>query len=228
MKEYILTKFNEILSELEKVSGVKESWEDFLMVLAKYEEGVKESELQKSIQNLVEIIPFEKIVDGIEYLAKIVKNFPTAYIYKQICCVQNQYLKEKNNYLTELKNILSELATPTIRIWKDVVLLPLIGTLDSERAQSMSEKLLEFISETRAKIAIIDVTGVPIIDTVVGGYLIEMFNAVKLMGCDVILTGIKPNIAHTLVKIGIDFNMVIVKRDLESGLKYAISEIEEK
>jgi len=228
LKEYLLTKFNEILSELEKVSGVKEGWEDFLIVLAKYEEGVKESELQKSIQNLFEIIPFEKVVDGIEYLEKIVKNFPAGYVYKQICCVQDQYLKEKNNYLTELKNVLSELATPTIRIWKDVVLLPLIGTLDSERAQSMSEKLLEFISETRAKIAIIDVTGVPIIDTVVGGYLIEMFNAVKLMGCDVILTGIKPNIAHTLVKIGIDFNMVIVKRDLESGLKYAISEIEEK
>lgn len=125
-RETILRKINQILLELEKISGRKIEWENILMFLAKSEGEISEIELQEELSNLFEAIPFEKILKGIEYLEKSIESFPTKIIYKNLCLVQNRNIKEKNTYLGELKNVLSELATPTIRIWKDVILLPLI------------------------------------------------------------------------------------------------------
>ncbi|MGB9879836.1 MAG: STAS domain-containing protein, partial [Anaerolineae bacterium] len=129
--------------------------------------------------------------------------------------------------LDELQKMLTELATPIIRIWTDVLLIPLIGSLDATRAQTMAETLLSRTSANRAKVVVVDVTGVPVIDTMVGGFLIEMFAAVRLLGAEVILTGIKPEVAHTLVKLGVDFSTVNIARDLEDALRRAVSIIEE-
>lgn len=175
------------------------------------------------IFNLLDRISEKELSDGIGLLHAKIENFPIVDVYKALTEVLGDMNRENQMRITELCDILAELATPIIRLWQDVLLVPVIGTLDSQRAQSMAEKLLESTAAARAKVVIVDVTGVPMIDTVVGGFLIEMFNAVKLLGSDVILTGIKPEIAHTIVKIGVDFNMIIIKRDLESALKYAIS-----
>jgi rsbT co-antagonist protein RsbR len=164
------------------------------------------------------------VSDGIGLLYKKIDNFPAVDAYKAIIDVLGKKNYANQMRIAELHDVLAELATPIIRLWQDVILVPVIGTLDSQRAQNMAEKLLESIADTRAKVVIVDVTGVSMIDTIVGEFLIEMFSAVKLLGSDVILTGIKPEIAHTLVKLSIDFNMVIIKRDLESALKYAIRE----
>ncbi|MBC7343507.1 MAG: STAS domain-containing protein [Clostridia bacterium] len=157
-----------------------------------------------------------------------VPAFPTAELLPLVLELCGELSHDREQAVRELENMLSELATPIIRIWTEVLLVPLIGSLDTDRAQAMAERLLERASSTRAKVVIVDVTGVPTIDTAAGGFLIEMFSAVKLLGTEVILTGLKPEIAHTLVKLGIDFRMVVIARDLEDALRQAIVMLEEE
>ncbi|ACA59224.1 STAS domain-containing protein [Candidatus Desulforudis audaxviator] len=156
-----------------------------------------------------------------------VPTFPTAELLLLVMELWGERHRERDQIQRELERMLSELATPIIRIWREILLLPLIGGLDSDRAQGMAERLLDRVSATRARVVVVDVTGVPTIDTVAGGFLIETFSAVKLLGTEVILTGLKPEIAHTLVKLGIDFRMVAIARDLEDALRQAIAMIEE-
>jgi len=156
-----------------------------------------------------------------------VPTFPTAELLLLVMELWGERRRERDQIQRELERMLSELATPIIRIWREILLLPLIGGLDSDRAQGMAERLLDRVSATRARVVVVDVTGVPTIDTVAGGFLIETFSAVKLLGTEVILTGLKPEIAHTLVKLGIDFRMVAIARDLEDALRQAIAMIEE-
>lgn len=156
-----------------------------------------------------------------------IPTFPTAELLPLILELCGELRHDSEQAVRELERMLSELATPIIRIWREILLVPLIGSLDSDRAQGMAERLLERVSATRAKVVVVDVTGVPTIDTAAGGFLIETFSAVKLLGTEVILTGLKPEIAHTLVKLGIDFRMVAIARDLEDALRQAIAMIEE-
>ncbi|MBO8127542.1 MAG: STAS domain-containing protein [Firmicutes bacterium] len=224
MKDKIISRLDELVEELAKGDEQKKAWEDFLVDFAEVcgKADFKE-ELKAPISNLLQYISEKELSEGIGLLYAKIDNFPAVDIYKAFIEVLGEINRENQMRITELRDILAELATPIIRLWQDVLLVPIIGTLDSQRAQSMAEKLLESTAATRAKFVIVDVTGVPVIDTIVGGFLIEMFSAVKLLGSDVILTGIKPEIAHTLVKLGVDFNMVIIKRDLESALTYAVS-----
>lgn len=223
MKEAIIYNLKALVEGLARSDDLKKEWEDFLVNLADAfgSEDMKER-IKEPLKNLLNFVDVSALVRGMEFLNARIEGFPLAEMLKIAIEVLGEIKKEKETRIRELGDILAELATPIIRIWQDILLVPLIGTLDSHRAQNMAEKLLEKTASTRAKIVIVDVTGVPMIDTIVGGFLIEMFNAIKLLGSDVILTGIKPEIAHTLVKLGVDFNMVIIKRDLESALKYAI------
>ncbi|WP_422443660.1 STAS domain-containing protein [Thermoanaerobacterium sp. DL9XJH110] len=224
MKDIVISRLGELVEELAKEDEQKKAWEDFLVDFAGVCEKTNfKEELKAPISNLLQHISEKELSNGIGLLHAKIENFPAVEIYKALTEVLGEMNRENQMRITELRDILAELATPIIRLWQDVLLVPVIGTLDSQRAQSMAEKLLESTAATRAKVVIVDVTGVPMIDTIVGGFLIEMFSAVKLLGSDVILTGIKPEIAHTLVKLGVDFNMVIIKRDLESALKYAVS-----
>ncbi|MEW5919973.1 MAG: STAS domain-containing protein [Bacillota bacterium] len=154
-------------------------------------------------------------------------TIPAAELLSLVLELCGELRHDSEQAVRELERMLSELATPIIRIWREVLLVPLIGGLDSDRAQGMAERLLDRVSATRAKVIVVDVTGVPTIDTAAGGFLIETFSAVKLLGTEVILTGLKPEIAHTLVKLGVDFRMVAIARDLEDALRQAIAMIEE-
>lgn len=205
----------------------KQLWKDMFIELAQsYPEIENNQEVISKVTDILENVNIDSIIAIIDSIKNEISNELSSMICK-VFLIASLDLSHKNDMeLRELKEILSELAVPIIRVWKNILLCPLVGTLDSERAQTMAEKLLQMTSESRARYVIIDVTGISIIDTIVGGFLIELFKAIKLLGSDVILTGIKPNIAHTLVKLGIDFNMINVKRDLESGLKFAISTIE--
>ncbi|HBT20555.1 MAG TPA: sulfate transporter [Peptococcaceae bacterium] len=223
MKEAIIYNLKELVEDLAASDDLKREWEDFLVNLADaFSSEDKDERIKELFKNLLDFADADALIRGIELLNSRIGGFPFIEMLKFAVEALDGIRKEKETRLRELNDILAELATPIIRIWQDILLVPLIGTLDSHRAQNMAEKLLERTASTRAKIVIVDVTGVPMIDTIVGGFLIEMFNAIKLLGSDVILTGIKPEIAHTLVKLGVDFNMVIIKRDLESALKYAI------
>ena len=118
-----------------------------------------------------------------------------------------------------------EVSTPVIQIWEGVVCVPLIGTLDSMRTQQLMEQLLQRIVETGSYVALLDVTGVPTIDSKTAQYLIETISAVRLLGADVVLTGIRPEIARTLVQLGIDLSNVNTRSSFASGLLFALSKL---
>ena len=130
-------------------------------------------------------------------------------------------LEERTAEQARLLALVEELSTPVIPIFEDTVALPLVGGIDSRRAERITANLLESISRHRVKIAIIDITGVPAVDTEVVNSLMQAVRAAELMGCQVVLTGIRPEIAHTLVVLGVDLGEVITLRNLQSGIEYA-------
>ena len=121
---------------------------------------------------------------------------------------------------------IQEMATvPIVQVWEGIVLVPLIGTLDSERTQQLMERLLHRITETGSPVAVLDITGVSTIDTQTAQHLIETVSAVRLLGAEVILTGVRPIIAQTLVHLGIDLSNVITRSSLASGLRMALESL---
>ncbi len=116
-----------------------------------------------------------------------------------------------------------EVSTPVIQIWDGIVCVPLIGTLDSMRTQQLMEQLLQKIVETRSSVALLDVTGVPAIDSRTSRYLIETISAVHLLGAEVVLTGIRPEIARALVQLGINLSNVNTRSSFSAGLLFALN-----
>jgi len=116
---------------------------------------------------------------------------------------------------------LQELSTPLIPISDEVMVMPLIGSIDTRRAQRVVETLLEGISTTRAGVAILDITGVPVVDTQVANTLLRAANAAKLLGAKIILTGIRPEVAQTLVGLGADLSSITTYGSLQRGIAYA-------
>jgi rsbT co-antagonist protein RsbR len=118
-----------------------------------------------------------------------------------------------------------ELSTPVVKLWEGVLALPLIGTLDSARTQVVMESLLSAIVETNSQVAIIDITGVPTVDTLVAQHLIKTITAARLMGADCYLSGIRPAIAQTIVHLGIDLNDVQTKAKLSDAFALALQRL---
>lgn len=117
---------------------------------------------------------------------------------------------------------LLELSTPVVELWDAVLALPLIGTLDSARTQVVMESLLQRIVETGAKIAVIDITGVPTVDTLVAQHLMKTVAATRLMGADCIISGIRPQIAQTIVHLGVNLNDITTKATLADAFQVAL------
>ncbi len=115
-----------------------------------------------------------------------------------------------------------ELSTPVVRLWDGIIAVPLVGTLDSARTQLVMEKMLEALVSTEAEHAVIDITGVPTVDTEVAQHLLKTVMAARLMGADCIITGIRPQIAFTIVSLGIEFGDVLTKQTLADGLEHAL------
>jgi len=115
-----------------------------------------------------------------------------------------------------------ELSTPVVKLWDGILALPMIGTLDSARTQIVMETLLQRIVETGAEVAIIDITGVPTVDTLVAQHLIKTVTAARLMGADCIVSGIRPQIAQTIVHLGVDLTDVITKATLADAFRVAL------
>jgi rsbT co-antagonist protein RsbR len=118
-----------------------------------------------------------------------------------------------------------ELSTPVVKLWDGVLALPLIGTLDSARTQVVMESLLQRIVETGAEVAIIDITGVSTVDTLVAQHLIKTITAARLMGADCILSGIRPQIAATIVHLGVDLAGIVTKASLADALTHALQRV---
>jgi rsbT co-antagonist protein RsbR len=118
------------------------------------------------------------------------------------------YSRAREEVIGRQQEELLELSTPVVELWKGVLALPLIGTLDSQRTQIVMESLLERIVASEAEIAIIDITGVPTVDTLVAQHLIKTVSAARLMGADCIISGIRPQIAQTIVHLGLELNVI--------------------
>jgi rsbT co-antagonist protein RsbR len=135
------------------------------------------------------------------------------------------FQKSKQQIIERQQQELLDLTTPVVRLWDSIVALPLIGTLDSERTQVVMESLLESIVENEAAIAIIDITGVPTVDTLVAQHLLKTVAAARLMGAECIISGIRPQIAQTIVHLGVDLGDVITKSTLAEALKIALRRV---
>jgi rsbT co-antagonist protein RsbR len=133
------------------------------------------------------------------------------------------YQKGREEVIRRQQQDMLELSTPVVTLWDGVLALPLIGTLDSARTQVVMESLLEKIVETGASIAIIDITGVPTVDTLVAQHLLKTVAAARLMGADCIISGIRPQIAQTIVHLGVDLTDVTTKATLADAFVIALA-----
>lgn len=133
------------------------------------------------------------------------------------------FLKGREEVILRQTDEISEISTPVIQVWDGILALPIIGTLDSSRMQVVMENLLQKIVETGSSIAILDISGVPAVDSLVAQHLIKTVSATRLMGAECIISGIRPEIAQTVVHLGIDLSNVITKSSLASALKTAFN-----
>lgn len=131
------------------------------------------------------------------------------------------FIKGREEVILRQTDEISEISTPVIRVWDGILALPIIGTLDSSRTQVVMENLLQEVVQTGSSIAILDISGVPAVDSLVAQHLIKTVSATRLMGAECIISGIRPEIAQTVVHLGIDLSKIITKATLASALKEA-------
>ncbi|WP_218353287.1 STAS domain-containing protein [Alteromonas lipotrueiana] len=131
------------------------------------------------------------------------------------------YLATREEVITRQREEMFELSCPVVQLWDGVLGLPIIGTLDSKRTQLVMESLLETLSSTQSEITIIDITGVPVVDTLTAQHLIRTVSAAQLMGARCIISGIRPQIAQTMVHLGVSLGDVVTKSTMAAAIKYA-------
>ena len=131
------------------------------------------------------------------------------------------FQKTREELISRQQEEMLELSTPVVKLWEGVLALPMIGTLDSARTQVVMESLLQAIVDSGAELAIIDITGVPTVDTLVAQHLLKTVTAIRLMGADCIISGVRPQIAQTIVHLGVDLQGVTTKATLADALALA-------
>jgi rsbT co-antagonist protein RsbR len=146
----------------------------------------------------------------------------TVFIDKLGLYTTEMHQKSRESVIERQQTELLELSTPVVELWDDIVALPLVGTLDSNRTQIVMETLLQKIVQTGASIAIIDITGVPTVDTLVAQHLLKTVAATRLMGADCIISGIRPQIAQTIVHLGVNLGEVTTKATLADAFQVAL------
>jgi len=165
--------------------------------------------LEEEIHDAAELNKQTKLVN------KLMDNFGVATF--------ETFIKGREEVILRQTDEISEISTPVIRVWDGILALPIIGTLDSSRTQIVMENLLQEIVETGSSIAILDISGVPAVDSLVAQHLIKTVSATRLMGAECIISGIRPEIAQTVVHLGIDLSQIITKATLASALTTAFS-----
>ncbi|MBW8748526.1 MAG: STAS domain-containing protein [Acidobacteria bacterium] len=136
--------------------------------------------------------------------------------------IAESYIQSRDKVIARQQEEMLELSTPVVMLWDGIVALPVIGTLDSSRAQMVMESLLHAIVQTNSRFAIIDITGVPTVDTLVAQHLLKTITAARLMGAECILSGIRPQIAQTIVHLGITLNDVVTRSKLSDAFRLAL------
>ena len=160
---------------------------------------------------------FAKYQEDLELLNRILDEYEPA-ANRIAVTVGVSFVEERERVISEQQESLRELSTPVLQLRERLLILPIIGVLDSERARQLTEQLLGSIQENRARVVVIDITGVATIDRTVANHLVQTVEASRLMGASTILTGLSSEIAQTLVDLGVDLGMMRTVGDLQGGL----------
>jgi len=152
-----------------------------------------------------------RLLDALDYFEKVSN--------RMFSIVVSAIIREREEIIQEQQCAMLELSTPVLQLWDEALVLPLIGVIDSERAARIVEELLGKIVETGASVVVMDMTGVPVIDTAVANHILKTVQAAKLLGAETIITGISPANAQTIVTLGIDLSMIHTRRTLREGIK---------
>ncbi|MBC7931951.1 MAG: STAS domain-containing protein [Rubrivivax sp.] len=174
-----------------------------------------------SLRNVVIPLLAEEMNGDAEGLVREINHFTRLLDKMGLVMVEN-YIRSREEIIRQQRADMLELSTPVIKVWDKILTLPIIGTLDSRRAQMMTEALLQKIVETGSTIAILDITGVRTMDTLVANHLIKTVTASRLMGARCILTGVSPAIAQTMVQLGIDLTQITTRAQMSDGIKLAL------
>src|ERR1044071_1278633 len=177
-----------------------------------------------SLRNIVSPLLAEEFEGNAEAFIREINYFTRLLDKMGIVMVEN-FIRSREEVIRQQRADMLELSTPVIKVWDKILTLPIIGTLDSRRAQMMMEALLQKIVETGSTIAILDITGVRTMDTLVANHLIKTVTAARLMGARCILTGVSPAIAQTMVQLGIDLTQITTRAQMSDGIKLALEMI---
>ncbi|HWM06796.1 MAG TPA: STAS domain-containing protein [Actinophytocola sp.] len=163
---------------------------------------------------------FEKYRDDFELLNRVLNAYEPA-ANRIATTVAGSFVEERERVIRQQEDSLRELSTPVLQVRERLLILPIIGVLDKERAQQLTEQLLRGIRTHRARVVVIDITGVPDVDEAVADHLVRTVDASRLMGAGVIITGLSSEIAQTLVTIGVDLDKMNTVGDLQGGIEEA-------
>ncbi len=177
-----------------------------------------------SLRNVVTPLLAEELEGNAEAIIPEMDYFTRLLDKLGLVMVEN-FIRSREEIIRQQRADMLELSTPVIKVWDKILTLPIIGTLDSRRAQMMMEALLQKVVETGSTIAILDITGVRTMDTLVANHLIKTVTAARLMGARCILTGVSPAIAQTMVQLGIDLTQITTRAQMSDGIKLALEMI---
>src|ERR671925_505474 len=163
---------------------------------------------------------FQKYQTDFDYLNQVLDSYEPA-ANRIANTVGVNFVQERERVIRQQQEAIRELSTPVLQVRERLVILPIIGVLDGQRARQLTEQLLRAIRANRAKVVVIDITGVPEIDSTVANHLVQTVEASRLMGASVVITGLSPDIALTLVTIGVDLSKMNAVGDLQGGIEEA-------
>ncbi|WP_250563711.1 STAS domain-containing protein [Sphaerisporangium fuscum] len=172
--------------------------------------------LKEAVYELVEADGGEEALRGFIWLSRTSDKLGL-YTFEAFTTAREKIIADQAEQLLEL-------STPVVKLWEGIVAVPLVGTLDSARTQVVMEKLLQTLVDTGSEYAVIDITGVPAVDTQVAQHLLKTVMAARLMGAQCIISGIRPQIAHTIVTLGIEFGDIVTKATLADTLAYTLKQ----
>src|ERR1051325_6236493 len=177
-----------------------------------------------SLRNTILPLLAEELEGNNDALVREMQYFTSLLDKMGLVMVEN-FIRSREEIIRQQREDMMELSTPVIKVWDKILTLPIIGTLDSRRAQLMMEALLQKIVQSGSTIAILDITGVKTMDTLVANHLIKTVTAARLMGARCILTGVSPAIAQTMVQLGIDLTQITTRAQMSDGIKLAFEMI---
>ncbi len=164
-----------------------------------------------------EVVDINDLFDSSLKLSRLLDNF-TILTFET-------FIKGREEVILRQTDEITDISTPVIKVWDGILALPIIGTLDSARTQVVMENLLQEVVNTGSSIAILDISGVPTVDSLVAQHLLKAVSATRLMGADCIISGIRPEIAQTIVHLGIDLSQIVTKASLASALQHAFKSL---